>query len=286
MSNSIVTAADVRKLRELTGVGMQKCQEALVITHGDIPAAVVHLRKIGAATAVNKSARSAKNGMLQCAENEHYLVMLEINSETDFVAKNDLFQKFVEECANISLQSHADSIAKLEKSPLISDPKKTVEDRRIELVLSLGENLQLRRIHLYKKNPGHSYGWYSHMGGKIVSFVDIQGANVSDLAKEIAVHVVAEAPIYLSKELIPKSVLSQEQEILRAQIPAGKPENVTQNIIQGKLKAFYETNCLLSQKYVKDNAYTVEEFIKKTDPNCRIEKFLRWQLGEEVNSSL
>lgn len=286
MSNSIVTAADVKKLRELTGVGMQKCQEALVITHGDIPAAVVYLRKIGAATAVNKSGRSTKNGMLQFSENEDYLVMIEINSETDFVAKNDLFQKFVEECANVALHSHADTIGKLEKSHLISDSKKTVEDRRIELVLSLGENLQLRRIYLYKKNAGHSYGWYSHMGGKIVSFVDIKGANHSDLAKEIAVHIVAEAPIYLSKELVPKEVLNQEQEILRAQIPVGKPENIVHNIIEGKLKAFYETNCLLSQKYVKDNAYTVEEFIKKTDPTCKIEKFLRWQLGEELNSSL
>lgn len=286
MSNSIVTAADVKKLRELTGVGMQKCQEALVITHGDIPAAVVYLRKMGAATAVNKSGRSAKNGMLHFAENDDYLVMIEVNSETDFVAKNDLFQKFVEECVHVALHSHADTITKLEKSPLISDPKKTVEDRRIELVLSIGENLQLRRIYLYKKNVGHSYGWYSHMGGKIISFVDITCSNRSDLAKEIAIHIVAEAPLYLSKESVPKSVLSQEQEILRAQIPAGKPENIVHNIIEGKLKAFYETNCLLSQKYVKDNAYTVEEFIKKTDPNCKIEKFLRWQLGEEVNTSL
>lgn len=285
MSNSIVTAADVKKLRELTGVGMQKCQEALVITHGDIPAAVVYLRKIGAATAVKKSGRSTKNGLLQFSENQDYLVIVEINSETDFVAKNDLFQKFAEECANAALDSHADTVTKLEKSPLISDSKKTVEDRRIELVLSLGENLQLRRIYLYKKHPGHSYGSYSHMGGKIVSFVDLKGAGHSALAKELAIHVVAEAPLYLSKESVPQAVLDQEQEILRAQIPDGKPENIVHNIIEGKLKAFYETNCLLSQKYVKDTAYTVEEFIKKIDPTCKIEKFLRWQLGEEVQGT-
>lgn len=286
MSNSIVTAANVKKLRELTGVGMQKCQEALVITHGDIAAAVVHLRKIGEATAVNKSGRPTKNGMLKFAEDEHYFVMLEINSETDFVAKNDLFQQFADECANVSVKTHTDSIVKLQKSPLLSDSKKTVEDRRVELVLSLGENLQIRRIHLCKKNAGHSYGSYSHMGGKIISLVDMQGTGLSDLAKEIAVHIVAEAPVYLSKELIPKEILSQEQEILRAQMPSGKPDNVIQSIIQGKLKAFYEANCLLSQKYVKDNAHTVEEFIQLADPSCKIEKFLRWQLGEEIHSSL
>lgn len=286
MSNSIVTAANVKKLRELTGVGMQKCQEALVITHGDIAAAVVHLRKMGAATAINKSGRSTKNGMLKYGENEHVIVMLEINSETDFVAKNDLFQEFADECASVALHQHTDTIAKLQTAHLLSDSKKTIEDKRSELVFSLGENIQLRRVHLYKKKAGHSYGHYSHMGGKILSFVDLKGANLSDLAKEIAVHVVAEAPVYLSKEFIPKAVLNQEQEILRAQVPSGKPANIVENIIQGKLKAFYEINCLLSQKYVKDNTYTVEEFIKRTDPNCKIEKFLRWQLGEEIHNSL
>lgn len=286
MSNSIVTAANVKKLRELTGVGMQKCQEALVITHGDIAAAVIHLRKMGAATAVNKSGRATKNGMLKYGENEHVIVMLEINSETDFVAKNDLFQQFADECANVALHTHSDTIANLERAHLLSDSKKTIENKRSDLVLSLGENIQLRRMYLYTKQVGYSYGHYSHMGGKILSFVELKGANLSDLAKEIAVHVVAEAPVYLSKELIPKKVLNQEQEILRAQVPPGKPDNIVENIIQGKLKAFYEINCLLSQKYVKDNTYTVEEFIKRSDPNCKIEKFLRWQLGEEIQSSL
>ena len=184
------------------------------------------------------------------------------------------------------MHQHTDTIAKLETAHLLSDPKKTVEDKRSELVLSLGENIQLRRVHLYRKNLGHSYGHYSHMGGKILGFVDLKGANLSDLANEIAIHVVAEAPVYLSKELIPKTVLNQEQEILRTQVPSGKPANVVENIIQGKLKAFYEINCLLSQKYVKDNSNTVEEFLKRTDPNCKLEKFLRWQLGEEIANPL
>ena len=283
MSNEI-TAALVMDLRKRTGVGMSKCKEALVESGGDIEEAIHLLRKKGMASAVKKGGRETNEGVVGVAENDKVAYLVEVNAETDFVIQKDRFKEFLKNIAEEALSSETKSVEAFLQQKYSKNSSLTVDEYRAETVLTLGENIQIKRVQSFAKTSDRSVGIYSHMGGKIVSAVVIQGAGDQEaIAREVAMHIAAEAPDFLKPEDISAEVMQKEEEIARSQLQ-GKPPQIMDKIIQGKMKAFYEQSCLLNQKYVKDPAITVQEFVanasKEAGKAFEVVEFVRWQIGE------
>ena len=273
---SKVTPQMVKELRERTGVGMGKCKQALDEVSGDMEKAIDFLRKAGAASAVKKEGRETNEGIIGFAENDTGIAVVEVNAETDFVIQNEKFKAFVQALAEQALKEKAPSLESFLKS---SHKGQTVEELRIELVQSMGENLQIRRVHFMKKKPGASYGLYSHMGGKIVTAVELSSSTAAGaVAREIAMHAAAEAPEYLSPAEVPQELKMREEEIAREQVK-GRPENIMGKIVEGKMNAFYDQVCLPRQKFVKDSSLTVAQYIEKEAKGATLTAFIRWQMG-------
>jgi len=278
-----VTPSMVKELRERTGVGMGKCKEALDQTNGDIEGAIDLLRKAGAASAVKKGDRETKEGLVGVAEDAKGIALVEINAETDFVTKNERFQEFVKHVAHDALQSVADDVASLCGLSYSKKEGMTIEEARIELIQVLGENMNVRRVLYISKKPNASYGVYTHLGGQIVTLVEITGsADVAAIAKDVAMHVAAEAPEFLTAADIPEAVKEREAEVARGQIQ-GKPADMVEKIVLGKLKAFADQACLVSQKFIKDPSNSVAHYVeaagKKMGASLTVTQFVRWQIG-------
>ncbi len=279
-----ITADMIKELRERTGVGMGKCKEALVLAQGDLEKAIDVLRKAGMAAAVKKEGRETKEGLILAAEDKHHLVLIEANAETDFVVQNDRFKHFVHDCLKQAIEGKAQSLNDLVQQPYYKDKSITIEQYRNLVIQALGENIQLRRLEMVSKHPNSSYGIYSHMGGKLVVVVEIAGASDQEaIAKEIGMHVAAESPEYLKPEEVPPTVIAREEEIARSQVE-GKPANIVEKIVAGKVKAYTDQFCLINQKYVKDNSVTVQQFLdicaKKVGKPLSIKCFWRWKVGQ------
>lgn len=279
-----ITADMIKDLRERTGVGMGKCKEALVLAEGDMEKAIDILRKAGMASAVKKEGRETKEGTILSVEDKQHLVLLEANAETDFVVQNDRFKHFLHDCAKQALESKVKTLAELLQLPYYKDKSITIEQYRNLVIQALGENIQLRRFETISKHPNSSYGIYSHMGGKLVVVVAIEGAaDQEGIAKEIAMHIAAENPDYLRAEEVPAAVIAREEDIARSQV-AGKPANVVDKIVAGKVKAFTDQFCLVNQKYIKDTSVTVQQFLdicaKKIGKPLSIKCFWRWKVGQ------
>lgn len=279
-----VTGEMVKRLRDRTGVGMGKCKEALDQAHGDMELAIANLRKAGIASAVKKEGRETKEGAIGIADSPQAIGLIEINAETDFVVKNARFQEFLQKMAQEVVHTGATSIERFLEQKYSGDTSLTIDQHRAVMMQSLGENLKLQRCQVIPKKNDLSIGVYLHLGGKIATLVEISGGSGEEaLAKDIAMHVAAEAPQYLKEDEVPAAVKEQEAEIARAQVK-GKPENVMEKIVQGKLNAFYDQVCLLRQKFVKDPsmsvAQVVEKRAKETNKPLKIERFLRWKVGE------
>jgi elongation factor Ts len=278
-----ITADMIRELRERTGVAMGKCKEALVLSEGDMEKAIDILRKAGMAAGVKKEGREAKEGMILTGEESTTIAIIEGNAETDFVAQNDRFKHFLHDAVRQALETKPKDLSALLAQPYFKDKSITIDQYRNLVIQALGENIQLRRLEVIHKHPNRSYGTYSHMGGKLVVIVEIDGAAGQDaLAKEIAMHAAAESPEYLKPEEIPAQVKAREEEIARSQVK-DKPANIVDKIVAGKIKAFEDQVCLISQKYVKDNAMTVQQFLeshaKKIGKPLSIHCFWRWKVG-------
>ncbi|MBP9841927.1 MAG: elongation factor Ts [Simkaniaceae bacterium] len=266
----------VKELRERTGVGMAKCKEALDQVGGDMEKAIDFLRKAGAASAVKKEGRETNEGTIGVLEDATGIALVEVNAETDFVIQNEKFKNFVNELAAQALQEKTSS---LETFLASKRNGQTIDEIRIELVQSMGENLKVRRVHFMKKQAGASYGLYSHMGGKIVTAVELSGvATAGTVAREVAMHAAAEAPEYLSPDEVPQELKAREEEIAREQVK-GRPENIMSKIVEGKMNAFYDQVCLPRQKFVKDPSLTVAQFIEKSAKGATLTAFIRWQMG-------
>ena len=279
-----VSSDMIKELRERTGVGMGKCKEALVLAEGDMEKAIDHLRKAGMVAGVKKEGRETKEGLILTGEDKQTLVIAEANAETDFVAQNDRFRHFLHDVVKQALDTKPASLDALIREPYYQDRSITLDQYRNLVIQALGENIQLRRIEVIHKHSNSSYGIYSHMGGKLVVIVEIEGASGQEgIAKEIAMHAAAESPEYLKSEEIPPHVMAREEEIARATVQ-GKPANVVDKIIAGKLKAFADQVCLIHQKYVKDNSVTVQQFLdacaKKIGKPLSIRCFWRWKIGQ------
>jgi elongation factor Ts len=280
---SKVTADMVKELRERTGVGMGKCKEALDASAGDMEKAIDHLRKAGMASAVKKEGRDVNEGLIGYGESVQAAALLELNSETDFVAQNDRFKEFLKNLAQDAADAHPASLEAFLSQPYSKDSSVTIDQFRAITMQSLGENIKLKRLVVLPKTSDISVGIYSHMGGKIVTVVTLTGGSGNEaFARELAMHVAAEAPEYLVPEEIPAAALEREKDIAKEQVK-GKPDNIADKIVEGKIKAYYDQVCLLCQKYIKDNALSVADVVKaeakKQGKNITIQSFIRWKVG-------
>ncbi len=278
-----ITPEMVKELRERTGVGMGKCKEALDHSQGDMEKAIDFLRKSGMASAVKKEGRETKEGVIGIGDGKDATALVEVNSETDFVAQNEKFKQFVKDVALEIAETKPATLEAFLAQTYRKDPSITIDQYRSLVIQGLGENIQIKRLQILPKVNGSSQGFYSHMGGKIVTFVEIEGGEgMESLAKDIAMHVAAESPDYLKPDEVPPDVRAREDEIARSQVQ-GKPAGIVDKIVEGKLKAFYDQVCLLGQKYVKDNSLTIADLVvnegKRVGKPLAISRFLRWRIG-------
>ena len=221
--------------------------------------------------------------MVLSYETPKSVAIAEINAETDFVVKNDRFQEFAKNVVEEVALTNPSSLEAFLQQPYSKDKHITVDQYRSLLIQTIGENIQIRRIAILEKKPSESIGIYSHMNGKILTAVVLQGAGEEVLAREIGMHVAAAAPEYTSPEEVPPGILEQEKEIAKEQIK-GKPENMIEKILQGKIQAFYNMVCLTHQKYIRDDSVSVAEYAKKQGASrgkdVRILRFFRWTAGK------
>jgi elongation factor Ts len=281
---TVVTATMIKELRERTGVGMGKCKEALEEAKGDMELAIANLRKAGMATAVKKQGRETNEGMIAVADKNETIAIVEVNAETDFVVKNDLFQRFLKSISEEVASTKPASLEAFLSQKYSQDHSLTIDQYRATVIQAIGENIQIRRLKTFDKDKNHSIGVYSHLGGKIVTVVEITGsADEEALAKEIAMHVAAAAPEYLSPETVPAEVIAHEKEIVKGQIQ-GKPDNIIDKIVEGKINAYYDANCLVKQKYIKDDSITITDLVnargKSNGKTLALASFIRWNVGQ------
>ena len=274
-----ITTALIKELRERTGAGMLDCKKALEENGGDIEKAIDWLREKGIAKAAKKSGRVAAEGLVFAAVSGDRKkgAILEFNSETDFVAKNDEFKTFGEKLVQLSLEQDLTSEDELKAFELEG---KKVEDNLTELIAKIGENMNIRRLKLVSTDG--FIETYIHLGGKIGVLLNVSGeatAENVEKAKGVAMHVAAMDPKYLNSEQVTADDLEREKEIARHQLQQeGKPENIIEKILDGKMRKFYEENCLVNQKYVRDDSVTIEKFIAPSS----IISFDRFKVGEGI----
>ena len=275
-----ITASAVKDLREKTGVGMMEAKKALEEADGDFEKAVDILRKKGLSAAAKKAARVAAEGMIASSVQSDGKagVLVEVNSETDFVAKNDDFQKFAKQLAELVAARKPSDVAALSQLALDNE---SVEAKRNALVQKIGENISIRRF-VHFETSGR-IAVYLH-GNRIGVMVDCTGGD-EQLGKDLAMHVAAANPLYLSRETVPADVLARERSVYEAQAnETGKPAAVISKIVDGKMEKFYGDVCFLEQVYIKDpdGKLKIKELLKKSGGNVAINRFVRYQLGEGI----
>ncbi len=282
------TAADVKALRESTGAGMMDCKNALNASDGNMEKAMEFLREKGLAAAAKKAGRIAAEGMVYATATADAGVLVEINSETDFVAKNSEFQKFAADIADTILACKpADVDALLECKYVGSDM--TVADMLREKVLTIGENIKIRRFETF---VGGTNVPYMHMGGKIGVLISMETSDnlkgseaVVGLGRDLAMQIAAMSPSWLRSDEVPADVIEKEKEILTAQaMNEGKPQQVAEKMVLGRIKKYYAENCLLEQAYVKEDKITVAQHVanvaKELGGEISVSKFIRFEKGE------
>ena len=293
-----VTAAMVKELREMTGAGMMDCKKALTATEGDMDKAMEFLREKGLATAQKKASRIAAEGivMLKVAEDSQKAVAVEVNAETDFVAKNEKFQAYVAQVAEQALETEAADIDAFLAETWKFDTTKTVNEALAGQVAVIGENMKIRRFQKVEEENGFVAS-YTHMGGKIGVLVDVVTDVVNDeikeMAKNVAMQIAALNPKYTNRSEVSEEYIAHEKEILMAQIQndpkeSQKPEKVIQGMISGRINKELKEICLLDQVYVKaeDGKQSVEKYVaevaKANGANVTIKGFVRYETGEGI----
>ena len=276
-----ITAAMVKTLRERTGAGMMECKKALAESGGDMEAAVEALRKKGAAKADQKSGRTTTEGAISgiVTTDGTSGVLVEINCETDFVAKDENFKGFGQKVAETILAENPESVDALTKLK-ISGSQQTVDEARIELFSKVGENLSIRRFTRLDAGPDARISAYLH-GSRIGVLVHSQGGR-SDLGRDLAMHVAASRPLCVSRDDVPEDILSKEREIYMAQAAdSDKPQNIVEKIVEGRLQKFLNEVTLLGQPYVKDPDQSVHKLL--TTENAQVIEFVRFEVGEGLD---
>ena len=267
------TAQDVKNLREKTGAGMLDCKKALDETKGNIEEAINWLREKGISKAAKKAERIAAEGLSEAVSNDTNAVIVEVNCETDFVARNEEFKTLINTIANTLLNNDVNTMEEANK--LVVD-NETIEEKVVAFTAKIGEKISFRRFEKLTKTESQEFGIYSHMGGKITSVVVLEGNN-PEVAKDIAMHVAAMNPSYLTSNDIPEDVLNKEREIIKEQsMNEGKPAEIAEKMVEGRIRKFFKEVCLVEQEFIKDSSLSVGNYAKNN--NCSIVKMVRYEL--------
>ena len=269
----MVSASAVKELREKTGAGMLDCKKALEANNGDMEASIDWLREKGISKAAKKADRIAAEGMAAIKVDGNTAAIVEVNSETDFVAKNPEFQELVDTVLNTVLKSDATDV----EGVLNTDG---LNDVLVAKTAKIGEKLSFRRFAKVEKKDSESFGAYIHMGGKIAVLTVIDGAN-EEVARDVAMHAAAMRPQYVTKEDVPEDVVNHEKEVLTEQaMNEGKPKEIAEKMVQGRIQKFYKEICLAEQPFVKDGDVTVSQYVKNNGGT--IVKMIRFEVGEGI----
>ncbi len=270
-------ASDVKELREKTGAGMMDCKKALEATDGDMEKAIDWLREKGIAKAAKKESRIAAEGLCQIKVDGNTAVILEVNSETDFVAKNEEFVNFVDYLAD---QILANDVSTVEDVLALQDGSETVNDKLVALVAKIGEKISFRRFEKVTKTDEDYFGTYKHMGGKIGTVVVVKGAN-EEVAKDVAMQACAMNPTALDRDGVPADVVERESHVIKEQVMAeGKPEDIAEKMVVGRLNKFYKEVCLVEQAFIKENSLSVSQYVKNN--GGEVLSMVRFAVGEGI----
>ena len=270
-------ASDVKELRDKTGAGMLDCKKALEATNGNMTEAVDWLREKGISKAEKKASRVAAEGLCKIVTDGNKAVILEVNSETDFVAKNEEFTNFVDYLANTilanDLKTHEEVIA-------FNDNGETIENKLVALTAKIGEKLSFRRHELVTKNDNEVFGSYLHMGGRIGALVVLANTN-EEVAKDVAMHVAAMAPVCATRSDVPADMVDHESKVIKEQVMnEGKPADIAEKMVTGRLNKFYKEICLEEQEFIKDSSVNVGTFVKNSGGS--IVSMVRYAVGEGI----
>ncbi len=277
---------DIKELRQRTSAGVMDCKNALKENDGDVEAAIDYLREKGMSEAADKSDRTASEGKVEVliTEEDDKGIIVELNCETDFVAKNDNFQELLQDISEHILNSNKSDLDDLLEEKWYKDEEKTVNSVIKENVASIGENINLRRFEQYSAE-GFLQG-YVHLGGKIGVLVNFEGEKNEDtakVAKDIAMHIAASSPKYITRADIDEEVIEKEKSIYREQmLNEGKPEHILDDIVKGKMDKYYEQVCLMEQAFIRDEDITVGELME--DSNLEVIDFTRYEVGEGIET--
>ena len=272
-----ISAKLVKELREKTGAGMMDCKKALTETDGDIDKAIDYLRENGIAKAAKKADRIAAEGLVHVETKGNDAVIVEINSETDFVARNEGFQELVKEIANQVLDTKAETVEALMETTLPNG--KSVDERIKEAISTIGEKLSVRRFAIRTKTDNDAFGAYLHMGGRIGVLTVVEGSTDEEAARDVAMHIAAINPKYVSSEQVSEEEINHEREVLKQQaLNEGKPENIVEKMVEGRLRKYLQEICAVDQDFVKNPDVTVEAFLKTT--GGKLVDFVRYEVGE------
>ncbi|MDT4043651.1 translation elongation factor Ts, partial [Staphylococcus aureus] len=272
-----ISAKLVKELREKTGAGMMDCKKALTETDGDIDKAIDYLREKGIAKAAKKADRIAAEGLVHVETKGNDAVIVEINSETDFVARNEGFQELVKEIANQVLDTKAETVEALMETTLPNG--KSVDERIKEAISTIGEKLSVRRFAIRTKTDNDAFGAYLHMGGRIGVLTVVEGSTDEEAARDVAMHIAAINPKYVSSEQVSEEEINHEREVLKQQaLNEGKPENIVEKMVEGRLRKYLQEICAVDQDFVKNPDVTVEAFLKTK--GGKLVDFVRYEVGE------
>ena len=275
----MVTAALVKELREKTGAGMMDCKKVLTETDGDLEKAAELLREKGITKAAKKSGRVAAEGMVEAyiSEDERVGAIVEVNSETDFVAKNEEFRTFVMDVAKQIVKNNPESVEALLAEPAMFEEGKTVNEALIEKIATIGENISIRRFARFETTDG-LIEKYIHGDGKIAVLVNMT-SGTKELAKDVCMQIAAARPEFIDRDQVPAERVEKEKEILKIQtMNEGKPEAIAEKIVLGRINKFYQEICLVDQEFVKDPSKKVSEILK----DSKVLEFARFETGEGI----
>ena len=271
----MITANMVKELREQTGAGMLDCKKALTETNGNMEEAVTWLREKGISKAAKKQTRIAAEGLALAKVEGNKAVIVEVNSETDFVAKNPEFTGLVNDIATAILGSNVSTVEEVNKLEVNGT---SIENMIVEKTATIGEKLSFRRFELVEKQDNQVFGTYSHMGGKIVTLAVLEGTD-AEVAKDVAMQIAAMRPLYLDKDSVPSERVEKERAILTEQAEnEGLDANKLPMIVNGRLNKFYEEVCLLDQGFVKENKMKVYKYVESK--GMKVLSFVRYEVGE------
>ena len=268
----------IKELREMTGAGMLDCKKALDATNSNIEAAVDYLRENGLVKAAKKAGRIAAEGLTNVVIKDNIAAIYEVNAETDFVAKNDEFKELVEVIGNVLVSNP--TVTTVEEVLALNYNDLTINDLIVSKIAKIGENINLRRFTILTKEANQTFGSYSHLGGKIGTLTLLSAGTV-ETAKDIAMHAAAMNPTYLNKESVPATDVEKERTFQVEQTMAeGKPKEIAEKIVEGRMGKFYKENCLVEQEFVKDSSLTIKEFASKD--NAEVLTMIRFGVGEGI----